>query len=144
MLYPSRYCLRTYADVRICTILGFDDIPDEKRAKNAYLSIPWVQQRSFIRDFQSRSSFHSFATRLPTIPLGFSRARVRPNPETAHVKPLLLVIRLGPWAKDEACVQIPLPFSDFSWGEGGGGSVHIWNDMKHEPWKFGRRQLFYF
>lgn len=114
MFHPSRYC-KTYADVTICTILGFDDIPHEKRAKNACLSIPWAGQRIFIRDFQFRSSFHSFVTRLPTIPEGFSRAlaRVRRKPETAHEKPLLLV-----WAKDVASVQIPLPFSDFFCGKG--------------------------
>lgn len=87
---PMAIPFKTYADVRICTILGFDNIPHEKRAKNVYLSIGWARQRSFIRDFQFRSSFHSFATRLPTIPerVYLALACVRPKPETAQEKPL--------------------------------------------------------
>ena len=48
---------------------------------------------------------------LSTIPDGFSRARAT-EAENTHERPLLLVIRLRPWAKDVACVQIPAPFSD--------------------------------
>ena len=96
----------------------------------------------------------SFGQVFIASPLVFPRyqtvflARVRPKPETAHEKPLLLVIRLGPWARDVASVQIPLPFSDFSWGEGGGSlytgylrTGMTWN-MSHG--NFGRRKLFFF